>query len=415
MLVVDQCEEAVAVCDNGSEQAEFFAALAARAEQAPLVVALRADRLADASRHPPFARLVERGLYLLTAMDGPDLRAAIEGPAHQAGVLLEPGLVDLLVRDVEGEPGALPLLSHALRKTWEEREGRTLTVAGYRHSGGIRGAVARSAEQVYTLATPAQRPILRDLLLRLVVTGPDGEPLRVRVPRRQLATDPEHEQLIELLVGARLLTSDDGVVQLAHEAVARAWPRMRSWLDDDVEGQRILRHLTVAADAWEAMGHPESELYRGVRLTNVLDWRDRARPRLSGTEQSFLDTSRKLAETEQRTAEDRARYQLRVNHRLRFLVGGVALLLVVALIAAGVAIEQRGDAREQARVADAARLIEQARGLPEEEVSTALLLALESRRLEPSDAADAAVEAVLTHVPPGVERIVNAPGVRSAA
>ena len=172
VLVVDQCEEAVTLCDDGSEQAEFFAALAARAEQAPLVVALRADRLggcvaASAVRAPRRAGPAT----CWAAMDGADLRAAIEGPAHQAGLLLEPGLVDLLVRDVEGEPGALPLLSHALRQTWEGREGRTLTVAGYRQTGGIRGAVAQSAEEIYEQASPAQRRILRDLLLRLVVTG----------------------------------------------------------------------------------------------------------------------------------------------------------------------------------------------------------------------------------------------------
>ena len=109
-------------------------------------MAVRADRLGDVSRPPGFARLVERGLYLLGPMGEDDLRAAIEGPARQAGLLLEPGLVDLLVREVEGEPGALPLLSHALRQTWERREGRTLTVAGYRATGGIRGAVAQSAE-----------------------------------------------------------------------------------------------------------------------------------------------------------------------------------------------------------------------------------------------------------------------------
>jgi DNA-binding SARP family transcriptional activator/WD40 repeat protein len=413
VLVVDQCEEAVTICDDPAEQAGFFDALAAYPERAPLVVALRADRMTDVSRHPAFARLVERGLHLLTAMAGPELRAAIEGPADQAGMLLEPGLVDLLVRDVEGEPGALPLLSHALRKTWETREGRTLTVAAYRQAGGIRGAVSRSAEAVYEQASPTQRPILLDLMLRLVTTDPEGALVRVRMPRRVVASDPEQEQLIERLVGARLLTSDDGVVELAHEAVARAWPRLQAWLDDDVEGQRMLRHLTLAADTWDAMGKPESELYRGVRLTTVLDWRDRARPRLSVSEQAFLDASRSLAETEQHTAEDQARYQLRVNHRLRFLVGGVALMLVVALIAAAVAIEQRGDARDQARVADAARLIEQSRGLPEEAVSTALLLALESRRLDPADATDAAVEAVLTHVPAGVERIVEAPGVRT--
>ena len=88
------------------------------------------------------------------------------------------------------------------------------------------------------------------------------------------------------------MTSDDGVVELAHEALARAWPRLRGWLDDDVEGQRILRHLAAAADAWDAMGRPDSELYRGVRLAQALEWRDRADPDLTPTEQAFLDAGR---------------------------------------------------------------------------------------------------------------------------
>ena len=175
-----------------------------------------------------------------------DLRAAIEGPAHQAGLLLEPGLVDLLVREVEGEPGALPLLSHALRQTWERREGRTLTVAGYQATGGIRGAISRTAEEVYERVPPDQRAELRDLLLRLVESSVDGEPVSTPVPRQSLVDDPEHEHLVDLLVDARLITSDDGVIELSHESLARAWPRLRGWLDDDADGQRILRHLSGA-------------------------------------------------------------------------------------------------------------------------------------------------------------------------
>ena len=123
----------------------------------PLVLALRADRLGDLSTNPQFARLLERGLYLPGAMSEENLRAAVEGPARHAGLRLEPGLVDLLVREVDGEPGALPLLSHALRQTWELREGATLTVEGYRRSGGIRDAVAQSAESLYdgSRRTPA--------------------------------------------------------------------------------------------------------------------------------------------------------------------------------------------------------------------------------------------------------------------
>ena len=75
--------------------------------------------------------------------------------------------------------------------------------------------------------------------------------MRTRVPRRLLSGDAEHEQLIELLVTSRLVTSDAGVVEITHEALARAWPRLRGWLEDDVEGQRIMHHLSGTADAWD--------------------------------------------------------------------------------------------------------------------------------------------------------------------
>jgi WD40 repeat protein len=376
VLVVDQCEEAVALCADTGDQARFFAALAEHAERGPLVVALRADRLGELSAHPVLARLIEPGVYLLGAMGDADLRAAIQGPAHQAGLLLEPGLIELLVQDVEGEPGALPLLSHALRITWERREGRTLTVDGYRASGGIGGAVAQSAEALYAGVPPDQRPLLRDLLLRLVAPSPDGGPVRSRVPRRTVATDPAHEQLIELLVGARLVTSDDGVVQLAHEALARAWPRLRDWLDEDVEGQRILRHVAGGADTWDAMGRPDSELYRGARLAQALDWRERSAPDLTPTESAFLDASHTLADTERLAAETRARQQARANRRLRTLLAATAIFLVGALVAGFVAVGQRDRAERAGDVASARELAAAANVNVDVDPERSILLAL---------------------------------------
>ncbi len=152
VLVVDQCEEAVMLSEPAVTE-RLFDDVAAFACDRQVVLALRADRLGEVSRHPSIARLIERGLHLLRPMDETDLRDAIEGPARRSGLLLEAGLVDLLVREVEGEPGALPLLSHSLRGTWERREGRVLTGAGYRHTGGLRGAVARSAEDLYATLT----------------------------------------------------------------------------------------------------------------------------------------------------------------------------------------------------------------------------------------------------------------------
>lgn len=386
VLVVDQCEEAVTLCQDPAERAAFFQALVAHADRSSLVVAVRADHMSDLGAYPPFARMVERGLYLLGDMDSNNLRACIEGPARQAGLLLEPGLVDLLVREVEGEPGALPLLSHALRQTWSNREGRTLTVAGYVATGGIREAVARTAEEVYAETEPGQQDLVRDLMLRLVVPSPDGDPVRSRMPRRMVAADAEHERVVERLVAARLVTSDDGVLVLAHEAVARAWPRLQQWLEEDTEGRRILRHLPVAADSWDSMGRPDSELYRGSRLVHAAEWRDRTRPKLSPVEREFLDASAVLANVELEAARQRADDEARAQRRTRRLAGGLAVVLVLAVVAAATATyfertaSQRADEAAAATVeADANRLAALSRSVGSLDLS--LLLAAQAAQM----------------------------------
>ena len=238
-----------------------------------MLVALRADHLADLATHPGFSRLVERGLYLVGGLDEEGLRTAVETPARQAGLLIEPGLVDLLVREVRDDPGALPLLSHALLETWKRREGSTLTVAGYRatrrHQRRRRPVGRRS---LLTSRGRAVDTCCATWSFAWSLRAPRASRSAPGCPGDCVGTDPEHEQLIEMLVAARLVTSDDGVLEITHEALARAWPRLRGWLDDDIEGQRILHHLSAAADAWDALGRPDSELYRGVRLARALDW-----------------------------------------------------------------------------------------------------------------------------------------------
>ncbi len=385
VLVVDQFEEAFTLCADPEERTRFFSGLVAEASSSPVVISLRADRLGALAQYPDIARLVERGLYLLGPMDEAGLRAAITGPAQRAGLLLEPGLVDLLVREVEGQPGALPLLSHALRRTWERREGRTLTVAGYQATGGIRGCVAQSAEQLYESLTTRQRPVLRQVLLRLVSAADDGDPVRTRVPRRLLLTDPEREYVVDRLVAARLVTTDDDTVQIAHESLTRAWPRLSTWLDDDVEGQRVLRHLSASADAWDSMGRPDSELYRGSRLTQALDWQHHRHPDLTPTESDYLDAGASARDAERLAATEHARHQARTRRRTRLLITGVAALLVAALVAGVLAMRQqrqREAADLAAAVAEASRVDDASRAAPN--VDQALLLALEAYRVHDS-------------------------------
>lgn len=403
-LLVDQCEEVFSLCQDVAEREAFLSRLARHSADAPLILSFRADRLADISSHPTFAHAMERGLHLLTGMSETELRAAITEPARLASLIVEPGLVDLLVAEVAGQPGVLPLMSHALAETWQRREGRTLTIAGYGASGGIQGAVAQSAEQVYAQLGPEQQTVLRDLLLRLVIPGPDGQPIRSRLPRRTVVTGPGADALIDLLIASRLVTSDDGVVELAHEALARAWPRLRDWLEDDLEGQQILHHLSLVADSWDSLGRPQSELYRGVRLAKALEWRDNTTAALTATEQDFLAASEHLSEAELRAAEDQARHQLRVNRRLRTALGTAAFLLVGALVAGFLAVGQAQRADRQAVAAEHAAVVADAghagaKAVVQSDIDTSLLLAVAGARLQPSPESRANLLAALAKHP----------------
>ena len=308
VVVVDQFEELFARGQSPAAVSAFCHRLAEyAADRARVIITIRSDHLGDLAAQPALARLVEHGLYLVGPLGGNALRTTIEGPAAAAGLRLEAGLVDLLAREVEGEPAALPLLSHALAETWQRRDGRVLTVEGYRATGEIRGAVARSAEQLYASLPADQQHRLRSLLLRLVVSTTGGEPVRAHLDRRRLDTDAERRHVLDHLVRARLVTADESSVELAHEAVARAWPRLREWLDEDAAGQRVMHHLTGAADEWDGLGRPTGELYRGARLEAALEWRTASDPDLTDTEGAFLDASEGAAHSERSGVDRRGR------------------------------------------------------------------------------------------------------------
>ncbi len=407
VLVVDQMEEVFAGPRPPADVRAFCIRLADHAvERGQVIITIRADHLGDLGIEPGLARLVEEGLYLVVPLRGPELRATIEGPAAAAGLRLEPGLVELLVREAEDEPGALPLLSHALVQTWERRDGRVLTVDGYLAAGEIHGAVARSAEQLYQSLPADEQARLRALMLRLVVPSGTGAPIRAHLNVSGLPVAGGIDRTLELLVRARLVTAGDNEVQLAHEAVAAAWPRLRTWVDEDAAGLRLVQHLSRSAAEWDSLGRPGSELYRGARLAAAAEWRTRSAPQLTATEAAFLDASIAEEETEHRALAQEAERQARQNRRLRRALGGVAVLLVLTLVAGAVAIGQRQQAQTERREASITALTSEASSLRNSRRDLAALLAVEAHRLRPDSSSEAALFGTFT-ASPGVERIVH--------
>ena len=231
---------------------------------------------------------------------------------------MEGGLVDALVADVQGEPGALPLLSATLLELWQLRGGDVLRLETYRAAGGVDGAVARLAEQTYGHLTEPEGELARETFLRLSDEGPDS-PVRRRVPLAQL---PDAD-VVEKLAGARLLTVSDGFAEIAHEALLRHWPRLRDWLEADASGRRLQRELAGQAERWEAGGRESADLYRGARLAAALEWAATETSRPSPDEDVFLAASRRSAQ--------------RSLRRLRAVAVGLAALLVLVVAGAVIA------------------------------------------------------------------------------
>jgi WD40 repeat protein/class 3 adenylate cyclase len=391
LLVVDQLEEAFTLCADESQRARFFAELLDR--RGKTLVSLRGDFYGHCAPYEQLATHVSANNVLLGPMTQNELQRAIEEPAKAKGLQCETGLVDVILRDAAGEPGALPLLSHALMEMWARRDGRTLTLHGYREAGGVHGAIARTAEELFESANKAEQGLLRRMFLRLIEPGEGTEDTRRRVPLRELAAGSETaaavNDLLDKLVQARLVTADEGTVQFAHEAVIREWPRLGGWLNEDRESLLVHRHLTRATQAWEGMGRDPGELYRGARLAAALDWAD-GRVDLTDDERAFLEASGAAQERELREARRRAR-------RLRVLLAGVVVLLAFALVAGAVALVQRGHARHTATVAQAGRLAAQSREVAAQRPDLALLLALEAVRRDDSVDSRGALLGALEH------------------
>ncbi|GAA5199176.1 BTAD domain-containing putative transcriptional regulator [Microbacterium jejuense] len=337
IVVVDQVETVFQLAER--EQEELCALVAhAVAAGATVLMTLRSDFLDRATGLPHIGGVIGRGVYAIGPLSAEGLREAIEQPAARAGLRLEAGLVELILRDAGDRRATLPHVSHALVETWIRREGATLTVAGYEASGGIAGAIAQSAETLYRSLEPEQADACHALLLRLVQRGPDGATVRRIAHLEPLVDDTARRRVLDRLVAARLLTVDGDTVMVAHEAIARAWPRLDGWLERDAASARVMALVASTAELWDADGRREEDLLRGARLQAAVEWAEASDPDLTVSERALIDESAAHEQNEMRTLADHAAHEARSNRRLRWTLGGAAVLMVGVLVTGGLAV-----------------------------------------------------------------------------
>ena len=361
-LVIDQFEELFTLCRSEEKRQSFIDNLVTAVSPETngptrAVIALRADFYHHCAQYDDLRRLLEKQQRFIGAMSQTELRRAIEEPASQSGLEFELGLVDLLLRDVGAsgdqspEPGALPLLSHALLETWRRRDGKLLTFSGYTEAGGVQGAIAKTAESVFQeQLTPNQQIIARNIFLRLTELGEGTQDTRRRALINELipATDAaeETQTVLNLLSAARLVTTDEESAEVAHEALIREWPTLSRWLNDDRDSLRLHRHLTESTQEWVELGRDPDELYRGTRLEQAQEWASQHDDELNDLEREFLAESLQM--------ETQGKRRDRLIQTLG--IGALLIILVGSILAAIVFSQQAQENQSLAQTAVAAQI-----------------------------------------------------------
>ena len=347
VLVIDQFEEVFTLVEDEAARTHFLGSLEAAAtdprSRLRVVATLRADFYDRPLLYRGFADLFKSRVEAVVPLSAEELERAISGPAERVDVSLEPGLVAAMLADVAEEPGALPLMEYALTELFDRRDGRTLFLEAYREIGGVSGALGRRAEELYAELDDDGKEAARQLFLRLVALGEGTEDTRRRVPRSEVASLDVDQQamarVIDTFGASRQLSFDRDArtgaptIELAHEAMLTAWPRLHRWIDAAREDLRTERRVAIAAREWTESDRDPSFLLSGSRLDQAEAWRgglagSRSRPE----EREYLDAS--LAERERAPTEEEARsahereLERRSFRRLRALV---AILAVAAV------------------------------------------------------------------------------------
>ncbi|MFG6194348.1 NACHT and WD repeat domain-containing protein [Nonomuraea sp. JJY05] len=392
VLVVDQFEELFTLVADELERQAFVQTLHALAGAgAAVIIGVRADYWDRCAAYPKLAGAIQDGQVIVEPMTEPDLRLAIAGPAAAVGLELEPGLVEIILRELRAgggfEAASLPLLSQALLNTWERREDGRLTIRGYEDSGQVRASVQRTADEVLDRLSPDDRKATLRIFRRMTLITSGGRMARRSATWTELhaaaAADSEQrrarvEELLSAFAGLRLITLHEDRAEIAHDALLTAWPTLRQWLEPDLTAHAVYDRLVEDAGQWAENHRDPAFLYRGARLLAVQD----SRPRWDRDPRSFPPPGPVV----NRFVAASVAAARRAGRRRAFVMAGLATLSVLALLAAGIAVNAADNADRQRLLAVQERQLAVSRRLATEsditdDPVTSALLAVAAWRL----------------------------------
>ena len=281
LLFVDQFEELFTLTRDALRQ-PFVQLLTttARSARVRVVMAMRADFLHRCLEYPGLDRLLSDNAYFLGPPGPGALYEMMTGPAAKAGLEFEEGLVERILEDTGTGSGALALLAFALHELYESRtEDGRLTHGAYERFGGVQNAISQRAENTFQGLDGAAQAELAPVFRELVQVDERGVATRQRAPLSTLAVSSAASELIDRFVDARLLVREPGedglpVVEVAHEALFRTWPRLKKWIQDTADDHRLRRQITQLAAYWQGHDRQAEHRWPDERVVEVVAMRE---------------------------------------------------------------------------------------------------------------------------------------------
>lgn len=305
LLILDQFEEIFTLCLDESERNLFAIALAQASgsleQDVRITIILRDDFLIRARELPKLGELITQGLELLTIPSSNDLIRILVEPAHRAGYKFEDEQIPVeMVKSIVGRASALPLLAFFAVQLWNvrDRQFKLLRRKTYDNMGGVGATLAKHAEEVIEQLSQEERKLVREAFRRLVTSEGTRAILTKQELMQVLGNTSHAETLLEKLISARLLTAYEGEggidsIEVIHEVLLSAWPRLVRWNQEDAEGARLRDQLLAAARQWQERGRPKGLLWRDEALLDYELWRLRHPEKLTETEDAFASESLK--------------------------------------------------------------------------------------------------------------------------
>ncbi len=396
VIVVDQYEDIVhSPAWSAAERARLTERVAELAGQPGVVVVFgaRADVFEEVAADPVLATALEHRCLVVQEMSDAQLREVVVGPARAAGVQVEAGLPDAIVDDVNAgvapgsRAGRLPLLAHVLQGTWVRRKKARLTLADYRAAGGVSSALAESGERAWQRLGEARHGLGEAFLLSLVRVAPDGAATRVAATRADLRSrfpdTGELDAVIDTFADARLITVAEDTVELVHDVVLTAWPRLAALIERDRRIAPRLHRVTDDAGAWRHAGRRTDLLYSAGRYEQARELLER--PYLPADVTAFMAASRER--------------MVRAVRLRRASFAGVVVIAVVLTVLSVVMFRQKQSSDAQRDDARFTSIVELAGRLQASDPTLAAQFALAAFRQRPGDL-DAQVQVVRTQSSP---------------